>query len=257
MPKLPTAIDAAAAPVAGTAAPFAGTAAAPAAARVIVVEDNPGLLDDLLFQLTHAGFSVRGAASGPALDALLAQQAYDILVLDINLPGENGFAIARRLYDRSQRGIIMLTARRDLDDKLQGLDDGADLYLVKPIDRRELVGCIRSLYRRLVPDVSAPLWQLDHARRLLLAPDGRTLGLTQQDVLLLALLATRPGQVCSRSEVVAALGIEYLSSPDSRINMMMSRLRQRLSGFDVALHIQTWRNAGYSFVGPAVRIDLA
>ncbi len=235
--------------------PAPAPAPAPAAARVIVVEDNPGLLDDLLFQLTHAGFAVRGAGSGPALDALLAQQACDILVLDINLPGENGFAIARRLYDRSQRGIIMLTARSDLDDKLQGLDEGADLYLVKPIDRRELVACIRSLYRRLVPDVSAPLWQLDQQRRLLLAPDGRTLSLTQQDVLVLALLAARPGQICNRSEVVAALGIEYLSSPDSRINMMLSRLRLKLASFDTALHIQTWRNVGYSFVGPSLNIE--
>ena len=232
-------------------------AIAPAVARVIVVEDNPGLLDDLLFQLTHAGFTVRGAASGPALDALLAQQACDILVLDINLPGESGFAIARRLYDRSQRGIIMLTARSDLEDKLQGLDDGADLYLVKPIDRRELVGCIRSLYRRLVPDMSAPLWQLDQRRRLLHAPDGRTLGLTQQDVMMLVLLAARHGQICNRSEVVAALGIEYLSSPDSRINMMLSRLRLKLASFDGALHIQTWRNVGYSFAGPRLSIDVS
>lgn len=98
----------------------------PDACRVIVVEDHPGLLEDLVYQLEHAGFEVRGAADGRALDALMAQQGCDILVLDINLPFESGFDIARRLYDRSQRGIIMLTARADLDDKLQGLDYGAN-----------------------------------------------------------------------------------------------------------------------------------
>ncbi len=228
----------------------------PDACRVIVVEDHPGLLEDLVYQLDHAGFEVRGAADGRALDALMAQQGCDILVLDINLPFESGFDIARRLCDRSQRGIIMLTARADLDDKLQGLDYGADLYLVKPIDRRELVACIRSLYRRLSPAPGAPAWRLDLGSRLLHASGGRTLELTQQDTQVLAMLAASPGKVSHRAEVVAALGIDYLSAPDNRINTMVFRLRHKLSGFDPLLQIQTWRNVGYSYVGPAIYVDL-
>jgi len=220
------------------------------AVRVIIVEDNPGLLEDLIFQLSHAGFLVRGASDGRQLDELLLHDDCDILVLDLNLPFESGFQIAKRLHGRSSCGIIMLTARGELDDKLQGLENGADIYLVKPIDRRELIGCINSLYRRITPDTNDTGWRFDLGLRLLNAPDGRRLELTPQDAHTLCLLLTRPGQVFNRTEVVEALGIDFLSVPDSRINMVMSRLRQKLANFDPALRIQTWRNAGYSFVGP-------
>ena len=222
------------------------------AARVIVVEDNPDLLEDLVYQLSHAGFSVRGAGDGRQLDVLLGQQDCDILVLDLNLPFESGFQIARRIRASSARGIIMLTARGELDDKVQGLSDGADLYLVKPVDRRELLSCINSLFRRIAPTPAQVGWQLDTALRLLIAPDGRRLVLTQQDVQALALLMAHPGQACERAELVRALGIDFLSLPDSRINMVMSRLRHKLASFDPMLHIQTWRHVGYSFVGPEV-----
>lgn len=223
------------------------------AARVIVVEDNAGLLEDLIFQLKHAGFLVRGASDGRQLDALLANEGCDILVLDLNLPFESGFQIASRMHGRSSCGIIMLTARGELEDKLQGLENGADIYLVKPIDRRELIGCINSLYRRISPDTGDTGWQLDLGLRILKAPDGRKLELTPQDAQTLFLLLSRPGHIFNRAEVVQALGIDFLSSPDSRINMVMSRLRQKLANFDAELRIQTWRNAGYSFVGPTVQ----
>ena len=232
---------------------LARVSSAISAARIIVVEDNPGLLEDLIFQLTHAGFMVRGASDGRQLDALLLQGDCDILVLDLNLPHESGFQIAKRLQGRSSCGIIMLTARGELDDKLQGLDSGADIYLVKPIDRRELIGSINSLYRRITPDTSATDWQLDLGLRVLKAPDGRKLDLTPQDARTLFLLLTRPGQIFNRAEVVEALGIDFLSAPDGRINMVMSRLRQKLANFEPELRIQTWRNAGYSFVGPPIR----
>ena len=220
------------------------------AARVIIVEDNPGLLEDLIFQLTHAGFLVRGASDGRRLDALLASEGCDILVLDLNLPFESGFQIASRMHGRSSCGIIMLTARCELEDKLQGLENGADIYLVKPIDRRELIACINSLFRRISPDNNDTGWQLDLGLRILKAPDGRKLELTPQDAQTFFLLLSRPGHIFNRVEVVEALALDFLSVSDSRINMVMSRLRQKLANFDPALRIQTWRNAGYSYVGP-------
>jgi DNA-binding response OmpR family regulator len=226
-------------------------------ARVIVVEDNSDLLEDLLYQLNHAGFAVRGAGDGRQLDVLLHEEDCDILVLDVNLPFESGFQIARRMRDSGNRGVIMLTARDGIDDKLQGLHEGADLYLFKPIDRRELIACIHSLYRRLAPQsINADTnegWQLDPALRVLIAPDRRRLELTPQDVQTLSLLLSRPGQVCDRSEVVACLGMDFLNTPNSRVNMVMSRLRQKLLSFDPSLRIQTWRNEGYSFVGPGFK----
>jgi DNA-binding response OmpR family regulator len=221
--------------------------------RVIVVEDNPDLLEDLTYQLTHAGHLVRGAGDGRQLDALLLQDDCDILVLDLNLPYESGFQIAKRLKGRSTCGIIMLTARGELDDKLQGLENGADIYLVKPIDRRELIACINNLYRRITSNSQDTGWQLNLGLRLLKTPDGRKLELTPQDAQTFFLLLSRPGHIFTRVEVVEALGIDFLSVPDSRINMVMSRLRQKLANFEPELRIQTWRNVGYSYVGPSFR----
>lgn len=225
-------------------------AAEHAATRIIVVEDNPGLLEDLVFQLNHAGFCVRGAIDGRQLDVQMAQEDCEILILDLNLPFESGIEIAKRLHLRCAYGIIMLTARGEIEDKLLGLDSGADIYLVKPIDRRELIGCIKSLQRRINSNTIDSGWKLDLGLRQLKAPDGRQLELTQQDLNTLCLLLKRPGQIFDRTELGKALCIEFLDSPDSRINMVMSRLRMKLSNFDTELRIQTWRNAGYSYVGP-------
>lgn len=218
--------------------------------RVVIVEDHADLLDDLVFQLDGAGLCVRGAKDSSHMDALLDIEGADILVLDVNLPFENGFQIARRVRSEGLVGIIMLTARNELDDKLLGLENGADVYLVKPIDRRELIACINSLWRRIQPVTQEACWQLDAARRLLAAPDGKELTLTPQDVKILQSLHIRHSEILSREQIVQALGIDYLATPSVRINMMMSRLRKKLVNFDVALAIQTWRNEGYSYTGP-------
>lgn len=224
-------------------------------ARVILVEDNDPLREELLFQLQHSGLDVRGARDAPALGRLLAERPCDILLLDLNLPGESGFSIARRLCDRRQRGIIMMTARDGIDDKLRGFEDGADIYLVKPVDRRELLACIRALFQRVAPE-PAPCersgWVLWASTRVLISPDGRTLALTGQEFKVLDYLADRTGGMRDRDGLVAALGIDFLSLPDGRINTMVSRLRQRLVAFDAELRIVTWRGHGHSYVGPAL-----
>jgi two-component system OmpR family response regulator len=223
--------------------------------RVILVEDNDPLREEMMFQLQHSGLDARGVRDAPALDKLLAERPCDILVLDLNLPGENGFSIARRLCDRRQRGIIMLTARDEIDDKLRGLEEGADIYLVKPVDRRELLACIRTLFRRVAPEQRAHEqsgWFLRGSQRLLISPDGRELELTAQDMTVLNYLLDEAGSTRSRDGLVAALGIDFMHLPDGRVNTVMSRLRQKLAAFDAELRIVTWRNQGYSYVGPAL-----
>jgi len=222
-------------------------------ARVVLVEDNDDLREEILFQLEMQGLAARGARDAPALDALLAEQRCDILVLDLNLPGEDGFSIARRLCDPPRLGIIMLTARDAIDDKLQGFDDGADLYLVKPVDRRELTACIRVLFRRVAPaEPAARTWQLSIAHRALLAPDGRTLPLTGQELRVLQFLAEQSGATRSRADLVRVLGIDFMQAPEGRTNTVISRLRQKLADFDPDLRILAWRNLGYSYVGPGL-----
>ena len=220
---------------------------------VLVVEDNDDLREEIVFQLDMQGLKVRGARDAQAMDALLAEQPCDILVLDLNLPGENGFSIARRRCDPQRMGIIILTARDAIDDKLQCFDNGADLYLVKPVDRRELTACIKVLFRRVAAvGQGARAWQLSVQQRALLAPDGRMLSLTAQDLRVLQFLAERPGATRSRADLVRVLGIDFMQAPEGRTNTVISRLRQKLADFDPELRIMSWRNQGYSYVGPGL-----
>jgi DNA-binding response OmpR family regulator len=226
--------------------------------RVIVVEDNDLLLDELLFQLEAQGFMARGAVDGPALDRLLAEAPADILVLDINLPGEDGFSLARRLRDPARLGIIMQTARDAIDDKLRGLDGGADLYLVKPVDRRELAASIKAVYRRLpsaAPHNDLSGWRLLRERRALIAPDGRQLDLSPMELKILDWLRLEQGRTRSRRDLLQLLGIDGLSASDGRVNTSLSRLRQKLCEFDSELRIVSWRGQGYSYVGPLLGVD--
>ncbi len=228
----------------------------PCTARVVLVEDNDELRDDLLYQLRHMGFKVHGVGEAQALDAWLAHEEADILVLDVNLPGESGYSIARRLVDRQRRGIIMLTASDGIDDKLRGFEQGADLYLVKPVDRRELAAYIQALYARVAPtppqEGGAQDWRLNLDKRVLLSPDGRSLSLTPQDQCVWLPLLEHSASTVGREALIAALNIDFLDFPEGRINTVMSRLRQKLASFDPDLRIVTWRNHGYSYVGPAV-----
>jgi len=226
---------------------------ASSAVRVIVVEDNEVLLEELVFQLESAGFEVRGASNGDQLDALLESKDADIVLLDVNLPFESGHKIARRLGKNGSTGIIMITGQSQLDDKLQGLANGADIYLVKPINGSELIAYIKSLWRRIRPIGQDIAWQLHMGARTLIAPNGNELILTPQEAKILQLLQTVPGEIFNRKKIVQVLDIEFITEPDGRINMMMSRLRQKLSNFDPILKIQTWRNTGYSYVGPKFR----
>ena len=164
--------------------------------HIAVVEDNEDLRDEVVFHLGRMGHCVTGLPDGTALDRHLASQPTDVLVLDLGLPGEDGVSIARRLAVSHPRlAIAMLTARGQLEDRLVGLESGADIYLVKPVDMRELSAVCESLYRRLhrvdVPERPAEGWQLD-MQSLELVPPGGAPGLHQiissNGVLLAALL---------------------------------------------------------------------
>lgn len=223
---------------------------------VTLVEDNLDLLEELLYQLMFAGLMVRGARNAEDLDKLMQEWQSDIYVLDINLPGENGFSIAKRLMDRKQRGIIMLTARTDINDKLQSLEDGVDFYLTKPVDWRELAACIKNLYYRLAPENMPLNWVLDLSTRQLTAPVDRVLNLTLSEINVLKLLLESQKQIVDRKTIQAVFmsGGEDSDSIYGRINTQMSRLREKLSRFDSSLMIQTHRAVGYAFVGPNIEI---
>ena len=116
---------------------------------VLLLEDNPTLRGSICHYLSSEGLRVRSAASSQEFIELLSQEESQILIMDVLLPGEDAFAVLEGLSGSGRHGIIMLTILGELDDKIKGLEGGADIYLVKPVDNRELLACIHSLHRSL------------------------------------------------------------------------------------------------------------
>jgi DNA-binding response OmpR family regulator len=217
--------------------------------RILVVEDNPDLLDDVVFELRHAGFEVQGAVSGAACRRLVASFEPHVLVLDLGLPDEDGLALARWLRTtRPQLGIVMLTARTSLRERLAGHEGGADHYLCKPVDAEELVAVLHSLERRLrLSDL--PAWSLDLQQLQLRDPGGHVSALNAVEARILATLARVPLRQANRRELVEALGEDWLLYDERRLEAVMSRLRRKIAeatGGEAPL--RTLRGFGYGFL---------
>ncbi len=224
------------------------------AIRVVACEDQPLMREYLVSGLTRLGIQVVGVPDGPSLNAHLAEEPADMVLLDVGLPGEDGYSIASRLrMDRPGLGIIMLTARDRTDDKVLGLDSGADLYFAKPVDLRELASAIGSLHRRLStlqPEVAVPRWRLDVLHSALITPQGVAVSLTDNELRFLTPLFEHPGEVVDRDLLSAAL--EQI--PDiyamRRMETMLSRLRSKVqrSSPDEALPVRARHGRGYAFL---------
>lgn len=239
-------------------------------ARIIVVEDEADLRDDLVDYLNRCGFHVCGASSGEEMDVLLNSHGADVIVLDVNLPNEDGFSVAQRVRAVSQAAIIMLTARSGLIDRVIGLELGADVYLVKPVDFREVEAQIKALFRRLQKNAGpaplplrrappAPLddgkksWRFDETEWRLQAPGGAAVSLTATEYKFLCLLVVAPGEAVTRQAIAMALtGRDW--DPYSRsIDSLVRRLRIKVEEHTgVALPVQAVHGVGYAFVGAVV-----
>lgn len=229
--------------------------------QIILVEDNPDLRDDLQFQLTASGFAVTTAGDAPALDQHLRVAPCDIAILDIGLPGESGLSIARRLRQTyPAMGIIMLTAYGELDTRLDGFERGADLYLVKPVDSRELVAHLRALQRRLPAALPAPpppaAWILRQAGRELVTPHHQPIALTHMESQVLGVLAQHIGQTVERKILIAEIaGASAHAFDPRRLEVCICRLRQKMLDAGPAatnlpadaLPLKTARGVGYAF----------
>lgn len=241
-------------------------------AHIVVVEDETSLRADLVEYLSACGHSVAGCGDGLELDVALARQPADIIILDVNLPGEDGFSIAKRLRDHSEVGIIMLTARGVNVDRVVGLEIGADVYLVKPIELRELEAQVRTLARRLKVSPSAAMataapatasaaqsavqstgWVYDQVAWALLSPKGGMLKLTANERVFVNLLVDRPGEPVSRSDIFRALGKREWDVGDRSVDSMVRRLRAK--GEEVLGHplpIEAVHGTGYAFAAPVL-----
>jgi two-component system phosphate regulon response regulator OmpR len=222
-------------------------------AHILVVDDDARLRALLQRFLTEQGFRVSTAENAAAARAALADMAFDLLVLDVMMPGETGLELTSALRAEGQEvPILMLTARGAPDDRIAGLEQGVDDYLAKPFDPRELALRIRTILRRATPAPAAPhslapiqignRW-FDIERAELRGPDG-IIRLTGGEAQLLQALARRAGDILSREDIGEALG-----TPDAgerAIDVQVTRLRRKLEPDPrEPRFIQTIRHRGY------------
>lgn len=210
--------------------------------RVVLVEDNADFCEELIFLLSNSGMEVVGFPDARGLDKHLQEHGCDVLVLDVGLPGESGLSVANRLHKLHDMTIIMLTARDRVEDKVAGLEQGADVYLVKPVDVRELIAVIRSQYRRRR---GIEHWRLNMSDLALVAPDHQTIHLSLQERDFLACLARSAGKPVSRREVIEALGGDLASYDARRLETLVSRLRRKLEDAGHNDLVQTVYGTGY------------
>lgn len=227
--------------------------------HVALVEDNPDLREEVAFHLSRAGHAVTGLPDGLALDAHLASSPVDVLILDLGLPGEDGLAIAERLRRaRPQLPIAMLTARGQVEDRVLGLKTGADIYLVKPVDMRELSAVVESLYRRLQRDpgpagslADTALWRLDAYTMELRSPAQESVMLTPTEFSLLRELAQAAPEPVLRTRLAAAIGHPEPDFDYRRLETAMSRLRKKIDArCSEGGALRSARNVGYVFAAP-------
>jgi two-component system OmpR family response regulator len=237
--------------------------------HLAIVDDDPDITTLLGNYLAGHGFRVSSLQSGHALMLLMAADPPDLVLLDLGLPGEDGFAIARRLREHWRCGLVIITGRGDAVDKVVGLEIGADDYVTKPFDLRELVARIKAVLRRIEPPPPTPAtatspapaaatglcfagWRLDTSARRLLNPDGEAVVLTAGEFDLLKVLASHPGRVLSRDFLLEHTRGREAAPFDRTIDVQIGRLRKKIEADpeDPQL-IKSVRSAGYVFV-PAV-----
>ena len=229
--------------------------------RLLIVDDEPGVVEVVQSRFEREGFAVGDAASGEAALQKLALESYDLVILDIGLPGIDGFETLRRMRQADhQQPVIVLTARGDEVDRVVGLELGADDYVVKPFSPRELVARVRALLRRTAE--ASRLRQmlderpaeehgllLDQARRRAVFKDVE-ISLRPKEFDLLVYLASHPGQVFTRETLLSQVW-GYDDYVDARtVDVHIRRLRSKLHEIDAeAQLIQTEWGIGYRFVG--------
>ncbi|MBO6850932.1 MAG: response regulator transcription factor [Marinobacter sp.] len=216
--------------------------------RLLLVEDDTLIADSLNRQLTAAGFTVDQAQTARQAEQLGKQEDYRAVVLDLGLPDGNGLSVLKNWRaDKLAMPVLILTARGDWQDKVNGLKAGADDYLAKPFQTEELLARLNALIRRSEGRVEAKLaaggFELDEYRQCLQTPDGREHSLTGTEFRLLRCLMSRPGQLFSKEQLLEQLYNLNDSPSDNTIEAYVRRLR-KITGTDA---ITTRRGQGYIF----------
>ena len=221
-------------------------------ARVLVVEDEPQIQELIAVNLEHAGYRVVRAASAEEAEAAIRGELPDVVVLDWMLPGESGLAFARRLRGDARTRelpILMLTARAMEQDKISGLEAGADDYLTKPFSPKELNARIKAVLRRRAPELSGDAVEiaglrLDPAARRVTA-NGKRLALSPSEFRLLQFLMAHPGRIYTRAQLLDQVWGDHVFIEERTVDVHIRRLRKALEPSRHDRLIDTVRGAGY------------
>jgi DNA-binding response OmpR family regulator len=235
--------------------------------HILIVDDEPRIRTMLRRYLVGEGFNVTEAADGAALRTALDRAAVDLVLLDLMLPGEDGLSLARHIRQRFELPIIMLTGKGDLIDRVVGLEVGADDYIVKPFELRELLARIHTVMRRsgtrttpgtapvpVRPDGGAEEqlafegWRLDLARRELRRPTGEPVSLTAGEFDLLCVFVRHPKRVLSRDQLKDLVKGREWAAYDRAVDTQVGRLRKKIEADPSHPKlIKTMRGGGYVF----------
>ncbi|MBL8645089.1 MAG: response regulator transcription factor [Rhodospirillaceae bacterium] len=232
--------------------------------HILVVEDDRFVRELVEIYLSAEGYRVTAVTDGAEMRAAMAQAPADLVIMDLKLPGEDGLTLTRYLRETQQVGIVILTTRNDAVDRVVGLDCGADDYITKPFDQRELLARIRSVLRRVSTvrggtaaepvvmqrgtdeEITFHGYRLDPATSVLVAPTGQRVELTSNESRLLAYLARNPGRIMSR-DLLMDLVLKRSRDPlDRSIDVLITRVRHKIENDPrrPAL-IKTVRGSGY------------
>ncbi len=225
--------------------------------RILVVEDDPHIRTLILRVLKENGYEATSARDAREAAAALNAATFDLLLLDVMLPGRSGLDLCREIRQTSQVPIIMVSARGDEIDRVVGLEVGADDYVPKPFGAKELLARIRALLRRAAAGTGAETagrvpqdvmsfagWRLDRRRRELVDPDGTAVELSGAEHDLLVSFLENPQRVIGRERLLELSRTRLADSSDRSIDVLVSRLRRKLGQDDL---IRTVRGVGYLF----------
>jgi two-component system OmpR family response regulator len=249
------------------AVPFRGILGAMATnLRLLIVDDDPDILSLLTKFFRKHAYAVTVAADGEAMSAALAREEFDLVILDVMLPGEDGLSLCRRLQSTTRIPVIMLTAMSELTDRIVGLEVGADDYLTKPFDARELLARVKAVLRRAADRAPRPArephrpillfagWRLDVARRELRSAADTLIPLTSGEFDLLLAFVEHAQRMLTRDQLLDLAHGRTHEVYDRSIDLQVSRLRRKIE-VDVKNPslIRTVRNGGYLFTATVER----